>query len=111
MADGGGVTEKGFKAEWMTVKGRQSHINYSIFIIQKTIFKIVIKDGTLFVGGMGKEYVLPDGSIPHHNPEYVKQISILGNFILLKWVSEYLKVRSIFSDAHFFRLEYYLCVI
>ena len=27
---------------------------------------------------MGKEYVLADGSIPHRNPEYVKEISPKG---------------------------------
>ena len=27
---------------------------------------------------MGKEYTMPDGSIAHHNPEYIKQISHLG---------------------------------
>lgn len=37
-----------------------------------------LKDKNLIVGGMGKEYTMPDGSIAHHNPEYIKQISHLG---------------------------------
>jgi soluble calcium-activated nucleotidase 1 len=47
----------------------------------------------LFVGGMGKEYVLPDGSIPHRNPEYVKQISPLGEVVHLNWISNYESLR------------------
>jgi len=55
LSDGDGLSTKGFKGEWMTVK-----------------------DKVLIVGGMGKEYTMPDGSIAHHNPEYIKQISHLG---------------------------------
>ena len=72
LADGNGKNEKGFKAEWMTVKG---NINSYYYLSND----LKTKDEMLFVGGMGKEYVLPDGSIPHRNPEYVKQISPLGN--------------------------------
>ena len=46
-----------------------------------------LKDKNLIVGGMGKEYTMPDGSIAHHNPEYIKQISHLG-----KGKAEYLVV-------------------
>lgn len=70
LADGNGLNEKGFKAEWMTVK-----------------------DNYLFVGGMGKEYVLADGSIPHRNPEYVKEISPKGEVRHLNWISKYDAIR------------------
>jgi len=57
LSDGNGANEKGFKGEWMMVKGT-----------------------TLYAGGMGKEYTSPDGSIAHHNPEFVKLISPSGTF-------------------------------
>ena len=36
------------------------------------------KDKALIVGGIGKEFTMPDGTIAHHNPEYIKRISHLG---------------------------------
>ena len=39
---------------------------------------------------MGKEYTMPDGSIAHHNPEYIKQISHLG-----KKINKYFSITSV----------------
>ena len=38
---------------------------------------------------MGKEYTMPDGSIAHHNPEYIKQISHLGKDRQTSYLSFY----------------------
>ena len=38
------------------------------------------EDKALIVGGIGKEFTMPDGSIGHHNPEYIKRISQSGKF-------------------------------
>ena len=38
------------------------------------------EDKYLIVGGIGKEFTMPDGSIGHHNPEYIKRISASGEF-------------------------------
>ena len=38
------------------------------------------EDKVLIVGGIGKEFTMPDGSIGHHNPEYIKRISQSGKF-------------------------------
>jgi len=70
LSDGDGLSTKGFKGEWMTVK-----------------------DKVLIVGGMGKEYTMPDGSIAHHNPEYIKQISHLGGVEHKSWKANYDAIR------------------
>ena len=56
LSDGDGLNEKGFKAEWMTVK-----------------------DNYLYVGGLGKEWADSHGKIYHRNPEFIKKISFLSN--------------------------------
>ena len=55
LSDGDGLNEKGFKAEWMT-----------------------IKDNYLYVGGLGKEWADSHGKVYHRNPEYVKKIHFSG---------------------------------
>ena len=51
LADGDGNSNKGFKGEWMTVKDRK-----------------------LYVGGIGMEYVLPNGAIASEGGKFVKII-------------------------------------
>ena len=59
LADGDGNSNKGFKGEWMTVKDRK-----------------------LYVGGIGMEYVLPNGAIASEGGKFVKIIDHQG----LKWI-------------------------
>ena len=49
LSDGPGNVAKGFKGEWMTVK-----------------------DGDLWVGGLGKEWTTTEGVFVSHNPMWVK---------------------------------------
>lgn len=69
MADGDGTEAKGFKGEWATVK-----------------------DGELFVGGLGKEWSSKSGEILNFNPQYVKIISPSGAMIHVSWVANYRKI-------------------
>ena len=69
MADGAGTETKGFKGEWATVK-----------------------DGELYVGGLGKEWTSNTGEILSFNPQYVKIISPSGAVIHVSWVNHYRKL-------------------
>lgn len=71
LSDGDGLQEKGFKAEWMTVK-----------------------DSNLYVGGLGKEWADSHGKIYHRNPEYIKKISFMGTVEHINWNENYLKLRK-----------------
>lgn len=55
MTDGDGHLNKGFKAEWATVKDRQ-----------------------LYVGSMGKEWTTSAGEYENENPMHVKVVSPTG---------------------------------
>ena len=65
---------KGFKSEWATVK-----------------------DETLFVGSMGKEWTTAAGDFENYNPMYVKAVSTPGQV-------RYFYIRSFFA----FLKNYYL---
>lgn len=71
LSDGDGLQEKGFKAEWMTVK-----------------------DSHLYVGGLGKEWADSHGKIYHRNPEYVKKISFTGSIEHINWAENFNKLRK-----------------
>lgn len=53
VSDGPGNTAKGFKGEWLAVK-----------------------DGELWVGGLGKEWTTTEGVFVNHNPMWVKVLKI-----------------------------------
>ena len=72
LMDGPGLTRKGFKGEWMTVK-----------------------DGELYVGGLGKEWTTKMGDFINYHPLFVKVINQLGAVRHMNWTSNYLKIRSI----------------
>ena len=80
LSDGDGLSTKGFKGEWMTVKGKSTLLVVGQRDKNEFSNHNSVKDKVLIVGGMGKEYTMPDGSIAHHNPEYIKQISHLGEY-------------------------------
>ena len=65
------LTFKGMKCEWMTVK-----------------------DEHLYVGGLGKEWTTPDGTVLNFNPMFVKRISMTGEVEHLNWYDRYIKLRS-----------------
>lgn len=69
MADGDGREVKGFKGEWATVK-----------------------DGQLYVGGLGKEWTTSTGKLLNFNPQYVKIISSSGSVMHVNWVENYRKL-------------------
>jgi len=71
LMDGNGDTTKGFKVEWSTVK-----------------------DGKLFVGSIGKEWV-DNGVIKTKDPMWVKTISKLGVVEHHNWEDIYNKLRVI----------------
>jgi len=71
LQDGGGHVKKGFKCEWMTVKG-----------------------GLLYVGSMGKERTTSSGEFENLNPMFVKTIDAGGQVRHHNWTDHYRKVRS-----------------
>lgn len=70
LMDGDGHSAKGFKSEWATVK-----------------------DQTLYVGSMGKEWTTSTGDFQNHNPMYVKAISTTGEVHSINWTKNYKQLR------------------
>lgn len=71
LNDGDGHQSKGFKCEWMTVK-----------------------DNTLWVGGLGKEWTTTTGVVQNLYPQWVKSIGHLGDIKHHNWVDRYNKLRE-----------------
>lgn len=71
LPDGDGTEAKGFKAEWMAVKGK-----------------------TLYIGGLGKEWTSVEGVFQNHNPQWVKSIGLNGDVVHHDWVSRYEGLRG-----------------
>jgi len=71
LVDGNGRNSKGFKCEWSTVK-----------------------DGKLYVGGLGKEWTNQEGVVISHDPQYIKTIDPTGYIEHVSWVSVYESLRE-----------------
>ena len=71
LPDGDGREVKGFKGEWMAVKGK-----------------------TLYVGGLGKEWTTTEGVFQNHNPQWVKSIGVNGDVAHHNWVPRYNAMRA-----------------
>eukprot|EP00026_Physarum_polycephalum_P009378 Phypoly_transcript_09499.p1 GENE.Phypoly_transcript_09499~~Phypoly_transcript_09499.p1 ORF type:complete len:360 (+),score=24.14 Phypoly_transcript_09499:141-1220(+) len=71
LVDGNGRNNKGFKCEWSTVK-----------------------DGLLYVGGLGKEWTNPEGEVVSRDPQYIKTIDINGGIEHVSWVHVYEGLRE-----------------
>lgn len=71
LTDGNGKEGKGFKCEWATVK-----------------------DGRLFVGGLGKEWTTGDGEVLNTNPQWVKSIGLNGDVRHHDWKDNYNALRE-----------------
>lgn len=67
----------GFKSEWATVR-----------------------DGLLYVGGLGKEWTTISGEMINHNPQWIKTIDPQGHVENLNWTDYYIKLRDS-VDIHF----------
>ncbi|XP_026679655.1 soluble calcium-activated nucleotidase 1-like [Diaphorina citri] len=70
LMDGNGQSPKGFKSEWATVK-----------------------DETLYIGGMGKEWTSTTGEFLSYDPMWVKAVSNTGQVMHLNWTSNYMTLR------------------
>jgi soluble calcium-activated nucleotidase 1 len=70
VSEGDGDTDKGMKWEWSTVK-----------------------DGELYMGSMGKEYTLPDGTVKNRNNLWIAVINSLGQIRRVDWTQQYSFVR------------------
>lgn len=66
ITEGKGDTDKGMKWEWATVK-----------------------DNTLYLGSMGKEYTLPDGTIANANNLWIAIVDPMGRVKRLDWKHQY----------------------
>lgn len=71
LIDGDGQTTKGFKSEWATVK-----------------------DQTLYVGSMGKEWTSSSGDFENVNPMFVKAVNTHGEVRHQNWLNNYKAIRS-----------------
>jgi len=72
ITEGEGDTDKGMKWEWATVK-----------------------DNTLYLGSMGKEYTRADGSIENTNNLWIATVDSKGNVQRKDWMSQYTFVRGL----------------
>ncbi len=72
LADGDGRQDKGFKAEWMTVKDEQ-----------------------LFVGSWGKEFTSEEGIPINDYQKWIKVISHTGQVKHLNWTDVYNRMRDV----------------
>lgn len=72
LAEGDGDESKPFKVEWATVK-----------------------DGTLLIGSMGREWYREDGSIENFNNQWVKQIDASGGTRSLNWRPVFEALRTV----------------
>lgn len=70
LNDGPGNTTKGFKAEWSTVK-----------------------DGLLYVGGLGKEWTTTQGEFVNYYPMWIKVVTKFGEVAHLDWTENYKRLR------------------
>ncbi|XP_049951373.1 soluble calcium-activated nucleotidase 1 isoform X1 [Schistocerca serialis cubense] len=70
LPDGDGRTSKGFKMEWATVK-----------------------DQTLYIGGLGKEWTTSSGELVNFNPQWIKTVSVSGEVSHINWRDKYNKIR------------------
>jgi len=61
----------GFKCEWMTVR-----------------------DGVLWVGGLGKEWTTTLGVVENYHPQWVKTVGYLGDVQHHDWISKYNALRK-----------------
>jgi len=66
LMDGNGRNDKGFKGEWCSVK-----------------------DGKLFIGGMGKEWTDQSGNFVNNNPLWVKTLDLHGAVSHFDWYNNY----------------------
>lgn len=71
LLDGNGHNAKGFKSEWATVKDR-----------------------SLYVGSMGKEWTTSMGDFENENPMYVKVVSPTGEVTSLDWSYNFKRLRE-----------------
>ena len=53
-----------------------------------------MKDETLIVGGLGKEWTTSTGELVNHNPQWVKTITTRGNVEHFDWTKNYEKLRE-----------------
>ncbi|KAG8242986.1 soluble calcium-activated nucleotidase 1 [Homalodisca vitripennis] len=70
LIDGNGMTTKGYKSEWATVKGHK-----------------------LYVGSMGKEWTTSGGELQNLNPMWVKVVTTSGQVTHLNWEEQYKTLR------------------
>ena len=61
----------GFKSEWATVR-----------------------NGLLYVGGLGKEWTSPTGELINFNPQWIKIINPAGHVESRNWTDNYIKLRG-----------------
>jgi len=72
LPDGDGLSSnKGFKCEWMSVK-----------------------DGVMYVGGLGKEWTTTTGELVNRNPQWIKIVQPSGFVTHKDWSSVYDKIRA-----------------
>ncbi|KAG8230886.1 hypothetical protein J437_LFUL002917 [Ladona fulva] len=70
LPDGDGKVPKGFKMEWAAVKQR-----------------------TLYVGGLGKEWTTSTGKLVNLNPQFIKIITTTGEITHIDWHENYNALR------------------
>lgn len=69
LNDGNGMSAKGFKCEWMTVKHQK-----------------------LFVGGFGKEWTSTTGELINFDPQWIKVVSVDNGVQHVNWRQEFLSL-------------------
>ena len=53
-----------------------------------------MKDGRLFIGGLGKEWTTGDGKVQNTNPQWVKSVGPHGDVMHHDWKENYNALRA-----------------
>ncbi|XP_049863254.1 soluble calcium-activated nucleotidase 1-like [Schistocerca gregaria] len=52
-----------------------------------------VKDQTLYIGGLGKEWTTSSGELVNFNPQWIKTVSVSGEVSHINWRDKYNKIR------------------
>jgi len=94
LADGNGTAPKGSITQPCSIffgEGRRKKFTICgpVFCPGFKCEWACVKDGQLWIGGLGKEWTTPEGELLNHNPQFIKRISSTGMVTHWDWKRNY----------------------